>query len=100
MTVNNRAPSGSTVFIKFDLSDSTGDYNYKDYDYIKLEIAPGFLTLDTNNVRVSIYDKGCIGHFLNLNPDGTLKLSDGDGFGWKQAPSSVPPSNRDLLWTG
>ncbi len=89
--VDPTAPAGSKVIVKLDISDSGSGYRYTDYDYFELDIAPPFRDLDTNNVVVSLYNNGAIGH---------VRPGEANGLGWTGAPKSIDVGNRDLLWTG
>ncbi|MEJ8802097.1 S8 family serine peptidase [Pontibacter sp. H249] len=71
-TVAQDAPAGHSVVFRLALKDG----NYEDYQNFVIKVNPDFLTLDANNLKVTLNSKG------NLGYNG-FKFNEGDGVTFK-----------------
>ncbi len=90
ITMAKNTPPNYTVSVKLTFYSSAQGYG-PDVDYFSLIINQAYLNLDKNNLTVTFDSKGGIG--FNDPPNNTQ----GIGFIWTKAPSSVFIEVRDVL---
>ena len=93
VTISPKAPENYTVLVKLTYSSDPEKYG-PDVDYFYLVINKGYLDLNKNNLTVTFNSKGSIGY--DDSPDN----SQGSGFIWTNAPPSIAPNGRDVLFEG
>jgi serine protease len=85
------APPGSRTYLRVIVSAQ--ELGYVDTDYVEFKIGQPYVTLDHNNVAISLYENGAVGH-------SQFNDNTGDGLVWHHPPSSIGIANHDLLYQG
>jgi serine protease len=70
------------------------DNNYVDTDCVAIKIGQPYQTLNYNDLAVSIYNNGAVGH------SDRETANEGEGLVWRKTPPSIGVANRDLLYSG
>ncbi len=93
ITIANSVPANTQILIRVFFYDSTVGYA-EDYDYFSFVIQPSYLDLNANNLTVTFSSIGSMGYNDVLNNE------EGSGFLWRNAPDSISPFGRTLLYEG
>jgi subtilisin family serine protease len=93
IAVADSAPQNTEVLIRVFFYDSVAGYA-EDYDYIHFVIEPSYLDLNANDLTVTFSSIGSLGYNDVLNNE------EGSGFLWRNAPDSISPFERTLLYEG
>ncbi len=93
LSVADSVPANTEVLIRVFFYDSTVGYA-QDYDYLRFIVNPSYLNLNKNNLTVTFSSMGSIGY------NDVLENSEGSGFQWRNAPSSISLYGRTLLFQG
>ncbi len=93
LKVNDTVAPNTTVVFKVTFFDSLVHYG-PDVDFFSFVINPTYLDLNRNNITTTISSKGSIGY------NDVTHNQFGSGFEWKNAPSTIQPFGKALMFQG
>lgn len=59
LALNHNIPESHKLDLRFGFTDKQNDYT--DYQYLEVEVAPGYLDIDINDLKMSLIEKGELG---------------------------------------